>query len=114
MAKAKSARGSMVDFDLMKIKRDISAAPPPMDVRQRQDFIEQRLRRKRRVPTVAPKIEPVEVEPVVAEALIVPEPEMIEPTAEKAIEAIAEEKPKTKRAYTRKSTQKARPTSDTK
>jgi len=42
----KSARGEIVDFDLIKIKEQIASAPPPVDVKQRQDFVEKRLRRR--------------------------------------------------------------------
>ena len=44
--RVKSARGQLVDFDLLKIKEQIASAPPPVDVQQRQDFVERRLRRK--------------------------------------------------------------------
>lgn len=44
--KVKSARGEVVDFDLLKIKEQIASAPPPTDVRARQDFIDKRLRRR--------------------------------------------------------------------
>lgn len=103
MAKAKSIRGATVDFDLMKLKQQISASPTPNDVAARQNFIEKRLRRKRRVPPPAPKIEPVAVEPEMPDALAaVEEPTMIEPAAE------AE---KVTRKYVRKTAQKARPKS---
>ncbi len=44
--KARSARGEIVDFDLMKIKEQIAAAPTPLEVKVRQDFIESRLKRR--------------------------------------------------------------------
>lgn len=44
--KVRSARGELVDFDLLKIKEQIANQPPPQDVRARQDFIEKRLRRR--------------------------------------------------------------------
>jgi hypothetical protein len=47
--KVRSARGELVDFDLLKIKEQIAAAPPPTDVRARQDFIDRRLRRRMKV-----------------------------------------------------------------
>lgn len=59
----RSARGASVDFDLLKLKQEISSTPPPTDVKQRQKFIESRLRRTRRVPAPAPKVAPVDVEP---------------------------------------------------
>lgn len=44
--KVRSARGEVVDFDLLRIKEEIAAAPQSLHVRKRKDFIEQRLRRK--------------------------------------------------------------------
>jgi len=46
MTKARSARGVMVDFDLLKIKQNMAKAPVSVDVRTRQDFIESRTKRK--------------------------------------------------------------------
>jgi hypothetical protein len=56
--KVRSARGEMVDFDLLKIKEQIANQPPPQDVRARQDFIEKRLRR--RLKKAAPPAPPVQ------------------------------------------------------
>jgi len=44
--KVKSARGELVDFDLLKIKSQIASAPKTTNVRAREDFVEKRLRRK--------------------------------------------------------------------
>lgn len=44
--KVRSARGEIVDFDLLRIKEEMAAAPQSLHVRKRKDFIEQRLRRK--------------------------------------------------------------------
>lgn len=44
--KVRSARGDMVDFDLIKIKEQIAARPTTQDVRARQDFIERKLHRR--------------------------------------------------------------------
>lgn len=44
--KVRSSRGVFVDFDLLKIKEQIAAAPATTDVRARQDFIEKKLRRR--------------------------------------------------------------------
>lgn len=46
--KVKSARGATVDFDLMKIKEQISSDPAPLDVKARQDHIDSRMRRRMR------------------------------------------------------------------
>jgi hypothetical protein len=44
--KVRSARGEVVDFDLMKVKEQIAAAPTPLEVKARQNFIENRLKRR--------------------------------------------------------------------
>lgn len=42
----KSARGVNVDFDLLKIKEQISTAPKTTDVKAREDFIDQKFKRR--------------------------------------------------------------------
>ena len=44
--KVRSAKGEIVDFDLMKIKEQLNDAPEPMNVQARQDFIDQKMRRR--------------------------------------------------------------------
>lgn len=47
MAKpVKSARGELVDFDLIKIKQQIAAAPKPTNVKAREDFVDKKLKRR--------------------------------------------------------------------
>lgn len=48
MSKIRSAKGDMVDFDLIKIKESIASDPAPTDVAARQQHIDQRLRRRMR------------------------------------------------------------------
>ena len=48
MKKIRSARGTVVDFDLMQIKQAIGSQPAPTDVAARQDHIDARLRRRMR------------------------------------------------------------------
>jgi hypothetical protein len=36
----------MVDFDLLMIKEQIASAPPPVTIQARENFIDQRLRRR--------------------------------------------------------------------
>ncbi len=63
--KVRSAKGVQVDFDLLRIKEQISSSPPPMDVKKRQDFIEKRLRRRlKKVAPPAPKIDSKEEDQV--------------------------------------------------
>lgn len=55
--KVRSAKGELVDFDLLQVKEQISNQPTPQDVRARQDFIEKRLRRRlKKVPTPPPAV----------------------------------------------------------
>ena len=58
----RSAKGVVVDFDLIAIKEQMAAAPAPLDVRKRQDFIDRRMRRRlKRKPNLQPaKVAPVE------------------------------------------------------
>lgn len=42
----RSARGSAVDFDLIKIKEQMASLPTNSEVRARQNFIEKKLRRR--------------------------------------------------------------------
>jgi hypothetical protein len=63
--KARSAKGEMVDFDLLKIKEQIASEPAPLDVKARQDHVDQRLRRRLRKVKKTPiaPAAPVNVEP---------------------------------------------------
>jgi hypothetical protein len=62
--KVRSAKGEMVDFDLLKIKEQIASEPAPLDVKARQDHVDQRLRRRlRKVKRTTPPAAPVAVEP---------------------------------------------------
>lgn len=42
----RSARGEIVDFDLLTIKEQIAAAPPPITIRARENFIDRQLKRR--------------------------------------------------------------------
>lgn len=42
----KSARGVLVDFDLLKIKQQMASAPKTTDVQAREDFIDQKFKRR--------------------------------------------------------------------
>lgn len=47
MAKSvKSARGVIVDFDLLRIKQQIASAPKATTVQAREDFIDQKFKRR--------------------------------------------------------------------
>lgn len=42
----KSARGDTVDFDLLKIKAQIASAPKTTNVKAREEFIDQKFKRR--------------------------------------------------------------------
>lgn len=42
----KSARGADVNFDLMKIQQQLASAPKPTNVKAREDFIDQKFKRR--------------------------------------------------------------------
>ena len=66
----RSARGSLVDFDLLAIKQQIAAAPTPVSVDQRRKFIDEKDGLKSKV-QVAPQVEEAEEDSPVHEALVV-------------------------------------------
>lgn len=53
----RSARGEMVDFDLLRIKENLGAAPKATTVKAREDFIDSKFKRRMRrmTETVAAK-----------------------------------------------------------
>ena len=106
--KTKSARGATVDFDLMDIKNQIKSTPKPIDVKKRENFIDEKLRR--RLKKVTKKIEQeaaaVEVEAPVVEEVIEEPVALIEEKAavvEEPTEEVVEETPKKKKRKVRKS-----------
>lgn len=46
MSKVKSARGAVVDFDLLRIKQQMASAPKTTNVQAREDFIDQKFKRR--------------------------------------------------------------------
>jgi hypothetical protein len=46
MAITRSAKGEMVDFDLLKIKNQIALAPKAVNVQTREDFIDRKFKRR--------------------------------------------------------------------
>lgn len=53
----RSARGAMVDFDMLKIKQALAAAPKPTVVKDRENFVDNKIKRKIRKLS-RPKTEP--------------------------------------------------------
>lgn len=66
MAKSvKSARGVEVNFDLIKIKQQIASAPKTTDVKVRENFVDQKLKRrlKRASRSVSEQLAEIKVDP---------------------------------------------------
>lgn len=97
--KVRSARGVLVDFDLLKVKQQI-AESPAVDVTAREDFVERRLRRRTRRATTP-------VKPIVAEPSESLEETDVELPEEELVEAAdvvpeADEQPRTIKKRTTK------------
>lgn len=45
--KIRSAKGTMVDFDLLAIKQQMASQPAPVNVEAREKFIDRKLRRRK-------------------------------------------------------------------
>lgn len=63
----KSARGAIVDFDLLRIKQQMASAPKTTNVQAREDFIDQKFKRrlkklKRDVAQTVPTVEDSDTE----------------------------------------------------
>lgn len=88
--KVRSARGEIVDFDLLKVKQEI-ASGSNVDVSNREAFVEKRLRRRSKRSTT----------PVAASKVVATEEPVVEPNVDdfeqEAEQVAAEEKAKTPR-----------------
>ncbi len=83
MTKVRSAKGRIIDFDLLKIRQKLSAQPVTVDVKAREDFIDKKLRRRmRKIKTATAGTIDVEAA-VETPALIDPPKEEIKPTTSK-------------------------------
>ena len=64
----RSAKGVEVNFDLLKIKQQIASNPAPVNVREREEFVDNKIRRRARKQKVTPTQLDVSVKPeIVAE-----------------------------------------------
>ncbi len=97
--KVRSAKGELIDFDYLKIKEQLATAPTPIEVKERQDFIENRL--KRRLKKKLPIIEKLAVD--VAPILPSPAEEIVaEDVPPAVVEPVKEEVATTKQKARRK------------
>lgn len=88
MTKTRSAKGQIVDFDLLKIRQKLTAQPVTLDVKAREDFIDKKLRRRmRKVKAVGAVVDPGS--PVDSQALIAVETSQAAPliTTPEVVEA---------------------------
>lgn len=46
MHKVRTARGEMVDFDELRVKQSLAATPANIQVKAREEFVDQRLKRR--------------------------------------------------------------------
>ena len=102
--KVRSAKGDLVDFDFLKIKEQLASAPTPMEVKNRQNFIENRLKRRLKKKTPVVEKAAVEVEPTLPEPAetVVVKVVIDEPTAEEVVaEATKEDSVRTEHSPTR-------------
>ena len=72
MAKVISAKGEEVDFDLLKIKQQIAGAPKSITVKARENYIDQKFKRrlKRQIETVKQEVAEVNTAPLEPEPQI--------------------------------------------
>lgn len=74
----RSARGEMVDFDLLRIKENLATAPKGSTVKAREDFIDNKFKRRMRrlteaaasAPAVSPAPAQPQAQPVVEDAAV--------------------------------------------
>lgn len=83
--KVKSMRGELIDFDVETIKGQIASRPEPTSVQKRQDFIDQKYRRKRKISDQIKNLEASSVERKLAETPV-PEQDKIDEVQVAAVE----------------------------
>lgn len=90
----RSAKGELVDFDLLKIKQQMASAPKAPEVKARENFIDQRQKRRlNRIKLAQP--DPVEQPPVDAAPTPADQGEDVQPEVDN------QPKPLTKRIKTK-------------
>lgn len=70
MARMRSAKGVIVDFDILRIKQQMQkASPPTATIKAREDFIDKRIRRRvntlKRQPTIEKTEGEIDVVPTI-------------------------------------------------
>jgi uncharacterized membrane protein len=88
MPRVRSAKGTIVDFDLLKIKNQMAKKPISIDVKAREAFIDAKQRRRIRKGKAA-ALPPVEVVSQLSDIEPSEEKELIETKTEVTTETIA-------------------------
>ena len=71
--KIRSIKGEIVDFDLIKIKQQIAAGQAPVNVKEREEFIDKKVHRRKKKLKVNPAKLDINVEPLVEDEVEVEE-----------------------------------------
>lgn len=86
MAKqVRSARGELVDFDLLRIKENLGSAPKASTVKAREDFIDNKFKRRLRRMAEAAQTNtiqtptPASTEEMVEEPVVAPKKKIVKP-----------------------------------
>ena len=100
----RSMRGEVVDFDVEAIKGQIASRPAPTSVQARQDFIDQKYRRRKKISDQIKNLDASQVDRKLAET----------PTEEdkKIDEVVAAKEPAPKKKRTIKRTKKTETTDE--
>ena len=107
--KVKTLRGTTIDWDLLKIKKEIAAGPTPLEVQERKDYIDNKLRRKIQRAKANIKQQEENKEIFKKESDSVETPKVVESEALKAVEeTVSIEKPKRQRRIKKNDKKKKR------
>jgi len=96
----RTARGEIVDFDLIKAKQQMTTKPPPKEVSVRQEIIDRRLRKKATAMNPSP-LNTTPVKPVAPEPKEVVEPETPEVVEVETSENVESDTPPRRRQKTK-------------
>lgn len=62
--KIRSMRGEIIDLDLLKIKQQMASTPKPVDVKEREQFVDKKIRRRVRKQKVV-KDDDLDIDPTI-------------------------------------------------
>jgi hypothetical protein len=101
----RSIKGEIVDFDLIQIKQQIASQPAPLNVKEREAFIDKKVRRRTKKSKVNPAKLDVNVEPEIEEEILLEEDSIdpVEDTIEPSETVEIEEAPQPRKVRKKKS-----------